>query len=258
MRGAVFKVIHFQEVYKNFGSKKVLQGLNLEIGKGEVFFILGGSGTGKSVALKSLVGLHQIDKGRIEYDGRDISRLSEEEFTQLRKEISMVFQLPALLDSRSLLENLNLPIRRLPSAERWTRIKNALEATCLSVYRNDLDRVFPTSLSYGEQKRMAIARSLVIQPKVLLYDEPTTGMDAETAKEIHELIRSVATRYETTSVVVSHDISNALNTADRIAVMNEGTTIFNGNPSDLRKNNHPIVNDFLISSHQRSRESTSR
>lgn len=248
-------MIRFAEVRKSFGANHVLRGLNLDINSGEVFFILGGSGTGKSVALQSLVGLHRIDSGRLIYHQRDITHLSEAEFTQLRQEISMVFQLPALLDSRTLLENLNLPIRSLAAAERWKRIRNALKATQLDIYANDLDQVFSTSLSYGEQKRMALARSLVMQPQVLLYDEPTTGMDSETAKEIHALIRSVARLYQTTSIVVSHDIANAIAIADRIAVMSEGVAIFVGTPHELRKNHHNVVDAFLKSSHLRTRDS---
>lgn len=244
-------MIKFSEVHKSFGDKKVLNGLNLEVQSGEVFFILGGSGTGKSVALKTLVGLMHSDSGSIQYGSRFIDNLTEDGFTKLRREISMVFQLPALLDSRTLLENLNLPIRRLPASERWTRIENALEATQLNQYTSTLNQVFPTSLSYGEQKRMALARSLVMQPKVLLYDEPTTGMDSETAVHIHELIRSVAKLYHTTSIVVSHDITNAIRFADRIAVMNLGVNIFTGTPEDLKKSTHPIIDAFLKASHQR-------
>lgn len=243
-------MIRFANVHKSFGTKSVLNGLNLEVKKGEVFFILGGSGTGKSVALKSLVGLHRIDEGSITYDERAIEKFSDDAFTNLRKEISMVFQLPALLDSRNLLENMMLPIRHLGAHDRWLRIVDALQATNLRHYEKSLSRTFPTALSYGEQKRMALARSLVTQPKVLLYDEPTTGMDAETARDIHQLIRSVAGLYLTTSIVVSHDITNALRTADRLAVMNEGKAIFCGKPSELPQSSEPVIQAFLKASHQ--------
>lgn len=246
-------MIRFENVQKQFGSKKVLRGLNLQVEEGDVYFVLGASGTGKSVALKSLVGLVNIDSGSITYRGQSLEKYSEEEFQALRREVSMVFQLPALLDSRTLLENLNLPIRALPSKERWTRIKEALHATKLADYLPSLASLFPTSLSYGEQKRMALARSLVAKPAVLLYDEPTTGMDSETAREIHELIQEVAQKFSTTSIVVSHDIENALKFANKISVMNEGVSIFSGTPESLRQNTHPVIDAFLKSSHQRAK-----
>lgn len=246
-------MIRFENVYKSFAEKKVLQGLNLDIKKGEVFFILGGSGTGKSVALKSLIGLLKIDSGVIKYGDTEIQNYTEDQFTQLRSEISMVFQLPALLDSRSVLENLSLPIRHLQAGERWSRILAALKATQLDDYEKSLNLIFPTSLSYGEQKRVALARALVTKPAAVLYDEPTTGMDSETAKSIHKLIRSVAELYDTTSIVVSHDIANAVKCADRLAVMKDGAVVFCGTPAELKLSQVSTIDAFLKSSHLRER-----
>lgn len=242
-------MILFSDVHKSFGNKKVLNGLNLEVKKGEIFFILGGSGTGKSVALKSLIGLMPIDSGSIKYESHLIETLRESELTEIRKKISMVFQLPALLDSRTLLENLSLPIRNLDSKQKWDRIEAALTATKLGHLIPRLQITYPTSLSYGEQKRMSIARSLVSKPEVLLYDEPTTGMDSETAKQIHHLITDVSKTFNTTSIVVSHDINNALKTAQKIAFMNQGTSIFCGTPEDLKQSNMTLINEFLEASH---------
>jgi len=242
-------MIEFKNLYKSFGAKKVLQGLNLKINTGEVFFILGGSGTGKSVALKTFIGLLKSDSGEILYNTNNTCEYSELQYRKLRTEVSMVFQLPALLDSRTLAENLILPIRFLDPKERAKRINNALIASQLDKFLDNLGLIYPTSLSYGEQKRMALARSLVMEPKVLLYDEPTTGMDAETAREIHKLIRNVSEKFNTTSVVVSHDIQNAIKTADSLAVMEEGRCVFYGTPDDIKKSKIPLIKSFMSSAH---------
>jgi phospholipid/cholesterol/gamma-HCH transport system ATP-binding protein len=232
-------MIRFENVHKSFGPKKVLNGLDLSIERGEIFFMLGRSGTGKSVSLKHLVGLLSPDSGKIWIEDAEISRYSESEFVAIRKKCGLVFQLPALVDSRSLYENLVLGIRHLDAKHKLERISATLKAVGLERFETVLFERFPPSLSYGEQKRLALARTLLPDPEILLYDEPTTGLDPTTSLQIHDLIKKIAKDFGKTSIVVSHDMRNALKIADRLAVLDAGRVVDLGTPEEIRHS--PVV-----------------
>lgn len=238
-------MIRFNQVRKAFGSKEVLRGLSLEINKGEVFFILGCSGTGKSVLLKHMVGLLQPDSGEIWIDDDNVAGFTEEQFKEIRKKCGLVFQLPALVDSRNLYENLSFGIRDRSTQEQSELIKEGLDAVGLSRLANGLFNRFPPSLSYGEQKRLALARTLLPGPDILLYDEPTTGLDPESSVMIHDLIRDISVNQHKTSIVVSHDMRNALATADRLAVVDKGEVIDLGTPKEIFESDVPMTRAFL-------------
>ena len=238
-------MIVFENVHKAFGPKHVLNGLNLEIKKGEIFFMLGRSGTGKSVSLKHLVGLLRADSGRVILEGQDITRCNEEEFKKVRRKCGIVFQLPALLDSRTLFENLTFGIRDVPLKEQVERSQKILKEVSLDHLFEQISTRFPPQISYGEQKRLALARTLIINPDYVLFDEPTTGLDPITSRSVHELIRTVSRELGKTSVVVSHDMRNALATADRIAVLDKGQVVECGTPQDIVKSSNPLIRDFM-------------
>ncbi|NCN27669.1 ATP-binding cassette domain-containing protein [bacterium] len=238
-------MIEFENVFKAFGEKRVLNGLTLKIDKGERFFVLGKSGTGKSVLLKHLVGILKADQGTIRLDGEEIQNLKENEFNRIRKKCSIVFQLPALLDSLNLFENLCFGIKALSSDEKIKRVTSSLNAVDLSHLASDLFTKTPPELSYGEQKRMALARVLALDPDYILYDEPTTGLDPVTSRNIHKLILDVSQKLGKTSIVVSHDMPNALKTASRIALMDAGQVVFEGTPKEILECQHPLAISFM-------------
>jgi len=239
-------MIEFRAVSKRFGALPVLHNLSFLIPSGRVFFILGASGTGKSVALKCLTGLCPINAGTILLDGRIISGATEAEFRVLRRQLSLVAQLPALLDSRNLFENVTLGIRDRVFRERAQTAERCLEAVGLGELVEGLSQTFPSQLSYGQQKRIAIARSLALNPDWLLFDEPTTGLDPRTTIEIFRLIRTVADDHRKSVVVVSHDVRNALRFGDQLAFLEAGASIAQGTPDEIRASAHPLVREFLL------------
>ncbi len=238
-------MIRFVNVHKAFGPKRVLNGLSMDIQKGEVFFILGKSGTGKSVTLKHLVGLLKPDAGEVLLDGEPLHTYNEEQFIHVRRKCGIVFQLPALIDSRSVFDNLTFGIRDLPVQEKVERCKKILHEVNLDNLFEHMGERFPPQLSYGEQKRLAIARTLLIDPDYILYDEPTTGIDPHISKAVHRLIRSVSKNLGKTSVVVSHDMRNALLTADKIVVVDAGQVVDKGTPREIIRSEHPMTKSFL-------------
>jgi len=238
-------MIRFKDVKKSFGTKEVLRGMSVEIKTGEVFFVLGCSGTGKSVMLKHLVGLLEPDSGEIWVDDDEISRFTEAQFENIRKKCGLVFQLPALVDSRNLYENLTLGIRQMPFAQQQIVSPKALQDVGMEkIFPEIFDR-YPPSLSYGEQKRLALARTLLPDPEILLYDEPTTGLDNKNALLIHDLIKSISKHRNKTSIVVSHDMRNALATADRLAVVDAGRVIDLGTPDEIMASKVELTRSFL-------------
>jgi phospholipid/cholesterol/gamma-HCH transport system ATP-binding protein len=239
-------MIVFRDVHKAFGSKKVLNGLSLEVKQGEIFFMLGRSGTGKSVALKHLVGLLRADRGQIILDGQEIQNASEAEFAPIRRKCGIVFQLPALLDSRTVFENITFGIRDLELKEQIARATKVLPEVNLGDLIPLMSLRYPPQLSYGEQKRLALARTLVVDPDYILYDEPTTGLDPITSRSVHELIKNVSRHLKKTALVVSHDMKNALETADRIAVLDAGQVVDMGTPEQILNSQVPLTNQFLV------------
>ena len=237
-------MIEFRNVVKSFGERKVLRGLSFAVQEGEILFILGTSGTGKSVALKNIVGLLRPDSGEIWIDGAEVSKLTEEEYFPVRKKCGMVFQHPALFDSLTVFENVAFGLRK-----HFTMSESQIQervTQCLSlVHLSQIERKFPNQISYGMQKRVSLARTIAIEPRILLFDEPTTGLDPVTTGAINLLIQELSRKLKTTSVVVSHDMKCALEIADRILVLDKGELVAQGTPEQLKKNTNPLVRDFL-------------
>jgi phospholipid/cholesterol/gamma-HCH transport system ATP-binding protein len=238
-------MISFRDVYKSFGERTILKGISFEVPEGEILFILGTSGTGKSVLLKNIVGLLQPSAGQIFVDNQDVSRLSEDELFPVRKKCGMVFQHPALFDSLTVFENVAFGLRKhypeLDESEVRKRVKECLNLVHLA----NVDEKLPQEISYGMQKRVSLARTVAVQPKILLFDEPTTGLDPVTTRAINHLILELSRTLKTTSIVVSHDMQCALEIADRIIVLDKGEIVALGSPAELKKNPHPLVVDFL-------------
>lgn len=238
-------MISFRDVYKSFGERTILKGISFEVPEGEILFILGTSGTGKSVLLKNIVGLLQPSAGQIFVDNQDVSRLSEDELFPVRKKCGMVFQHPALFDSLTVFENVAFGLRKhypeLDESEVRKRVKECLNLVHLA----NVDEKLPQEISYGMQKRVSLARTVAVRPKILLFDEPTTGLDPVTTRAINHLILELSRTLKTTSIVVSHDMQCALEIADRIIVLDKGEIVALGSPAELKKNPHPLVVDFL-------------
>ena len=237
-------MIRFESVEKSFGERKVLKGLSFEIQKGEIVFVLGTSGTGKSVLLKNLVGLLKPDAGKIWIENQEVSQFSEEQYMSVRKTCGMVFQQPALFDSLSIFENVAFGLRRhyqLSEDEIRSRVSRALGLVHLS----GIESKMPQEISYGMQKRVSLARTVALEPRILLFDEPTTGLDPITTQAVNDLIHELSRKLGTTSVVVSHDMVCALDIADRIFLLDQGLLADQGTPEEMKKSRHPLTREFL-------------
>lgn len=237
-------MIRFKNLIKRFGERTVLKGLDLEIHEGEILFILGTSGTGKSVLLKNIVGLLRPDEGEIWIDGEEVSHLTEEAYLPIRKKCGMVFQHPALFDSLTVFENVAFGLRRhyhLEESEIQQKVMKALSLVHLKNFENKK----PAEISYGMQKRVSLARTVALEPRILLFDEPTTGLDPITTNAVNQLILDLSRKLKTTSLVVSHDMQCALAIADRIVVLDQGKIVALGTPDEMKRSTVPLVKDFL-------------
>jgi phospholipid/cholesterol/gamma-HCH transport system ATP-binding protein len=237
-------LIEFRGVKKTFGPKTVYRGLDLEVNAREVLTIIGGSGQGKSVMLKMLIGLLPIDGGGIFFDGQQISDISEAEYSHVRRRVAMLFQAGALFDSLSTKENVAYGLREqldLTEKEISERVRESLTYVGLP----GTEETWPADLSAGMKKRVSLARALAIRPEVLLYDEPTTGLDPINVTRIADLIEYLNATLDVTSVVVTHDMDTALAISDRIAMIQDGFVIFSGTPNELRASKDPRVRDFI-------------
>ncbi|AEW02448.1 ABC transporter ATP-binding protein [Niastella koreensis] len=222
------KVISIHELYKSFGTNHVLRGIDLDVYQGENVVVLGRSGTGKSVLIKIIAGLLKPDKGSVNVLGKDVAGISYPEMEQLRLRIGFSFQSSALYDSMTVRENLEFPLLRNSkhlTAEQVTKaVENALEAVGLSQTVNQ----WPAELSGGQRKRIGIARTLIMQPAIMLYDEPTAGLDPITSMEINDLINEVQERFNTSSIIITHDLTCAKATGDKLAVLLDGRFVKEG------------------------------
>lgn len=238
-------MIRFKNLVKKFGERTVLNDLSFEVPEGQILFILGTSGTGKSVLLKNLVGLLRPTSGEIWVDGSEVSQLSEEEYLPVRKMCGMVFQQPALFDSLTVFENVAFGLRKhnrdMTESEIHKRVEHCLEL----VHLHDIEDKLPPDISYGMQKRVSLARTVAVDPRILLFDEPTTGLDPVTTTAINQLIFDLSRELKTTSMVVSHDMNCALEIADRIIVLDKGNIVAEGTPKELANSQVPLVKDFL-------------
>ncbi len=238
-------IIRFQHVTKAFGPKRIYDDLNFNIYPGETITVLGGSGVGKSVMIKMLVGLLTADSGEILFHDRDLTKLNEQQMLSVRKKISMVFQLAALFDSLSVFENIAYPLRehlRLPEDELKERVFRQLEMVSLPP---EMANRYPSELSGGMKKLVSLARSLALEPEVILYDEPTTGLDPESTVNINKLIRQVQEQRQVCSIVITHDMSGAFYFSDRIAFLYGRKIHKIGTVDEIRTSTDPILYRFL-------------
>jgi phospholipid/cholesterol/gamma-HCH transport system ATP-binding protein len=236
--------IEFRNIHKAFGENVVLRGVDLEVAPGEILFIVGQSGAGKSVLVKHLVGLLRPDEGRIILDGRDITDLSEEEFYPVRKRCAMVFQNSTLFDSMTLLDNVALPLRKHRDISRNAARDLAvdyLERVNMAEYAERA----PADFGDGMRKKVAIARALTLNPEFVIFDEPTTGIDPMSAAVVNDLIRYLSDELDVTSIVISHDLDSIFAVADRIAMLYKGQLREDGPPEAIRESDDPIVRQFF-------------
>lgn len=239
-------IITIKNLHKTFGKNKILKGINLVVNKGEDVVVLGRSGSGKSVTIKCLVGLVKPDEGNIEIFGNDITQLENDELNEIRIRIGFMFQNGALYDSMSIRQNLAFTLkhhtRYLPESEIESKIIEALD----SVGLKDSIHKMPSELSGGMQKRIALARALIVNPEIILYDEPTSGLDTITSREISELILSVQKKYKTSSIIITHDMACAKVTGNRILILKEGVITAEGTYEELEKSEDEWVRSFFI------------
>jgi phospholipid/cholesterol/gamma-HCH transport system ATP-binding protein len=229
---------------RKYGSKVVLDGLDFDILKGECLVILGRSGTGKSVTLRQLNGLEKPDAGSVVFDGTDLTRLEERELFPFRRRIAMLFQGGALFDSMNVMENVAFPLREHTEMSE-KEIRETVRHKLSLVGLKDVETKAPSDLSGGMKKRVALARSLALEPEVVLFDEPTTGLDPITSATIGKLINSIQEGTGVTSVVVTHDIPLARRVGDRIALIADGKFRFIGNWEEAERSDDPVLADFL-------------
>ncbi|MCK9594577.1 MAG: ABC transporter ATP-binding protein [Candidatus Omnitrophica bacterium] len=237
-------MVEIQGLYKSFNSHQVLNDLNLFIKKGTTLVVIGRSGCGKSVMLKHMIGVLRPDSGRVFVDGQNIWDLKRRDMERLRKRMNMVFQGGALFDSLTVGENVGFELieeGRLGEAELRRRVKESLGMVDLS----GIEGLMPSELSGGMRKRVSLARAICTKPELLLYDEPTTGVDPITADSINELIRSLHDKLNVTSIVVTHDMKSAYKIADRIAMLYQGRIIAEGTPSQIQNTDNPVVSQFI-------------
>ncbi|MDB5276269.1 MAG: Phosphonate-transporting ATPase [Ferruginibacter sp.] len=232
-------------LYKSFGNNHVLIDFNLAIKKGESVVVLGKSGSGKSVLIKCIIGLLKPDKGTIAVFGKNVSEIKEEELDKLRAKVGFLFQSNALYDSMTVRENLEFPLRR-----HWIKVsqvevnKMVLEALDDVGLAHTVD-MMPVELSGGMRKRIALARTLILKPEIILYDEPTTGLDPITGKEIIDLMNDIQEKYNTTSLIISHDMNCVRMTSDRVVILVEGKCYANDTWDRLQQNKDPKVKQFF-------------
>jgi phospholipid/cholesterol/gamma-HCH transport system ATP-binding protein len=238
-------VIRLRDVSKAFGDTKVLSNASLEVGCGEILAVLGGSGSGKSVTLKTINGLIPPDSGLVWVLGHTVSALSESELVPLRRRVSYLFQGGALFDSMNVFDNVAFPLREHLKLEPDQERQRVAELLAM-VQLEGIEALFPAELSGGMRKRVAVARALALDPEIILYDEPTTGLDPVTGRAISRLILDLDRRLGVTSVVVTHDIPLVVRVAERVAFLHDGKFVFTGSVEEARRSEQGVVRDFFV------------
>jgi phospholipid/cholesterol/gamma-HCH transport system ATP-binding protein len=240
-------MIEIENLHKRFGSKVVLAGLTLTIERGETMVVIGGSGTGKSVLLKHIIGLMKPDQGRVVVDGQDVGSLDETELTDLRKKFGMLFQGAALFDSLSVWENVGFALTQ-HSKRPPREIREIAREKLAMVGLKGVEDLMPAELSGGMKKRVGLARAIANDPQIILYDEPTTGLDPIMADVINELVIRLKHQLKMTSIAITHDMTSAYKIADRIAMLYQGQIQEVGTPDEIRASRNPIVRQFITGS----------
>jgi len=238
-------VVEMEHLKKSFGNNHVLQDINLVLTKGENLVILGKSGTGKSVLIKCIVGLVDVDEGTLCIFGQNISELKDRELIVLRKKIGFLFQSGALYDSMTVRENLEFPLRRQLGSIPKEKMNSLVEEALQDVGLGEAIDMTPSELSGGMRKRLGLARTLILKPEIMLYDEPTTGLDPITSREISHLILEVQKKYNTSSIIITHDIECTKLIANRIIVMKDGTCAAEGSYADLANSTDAWIRSFF-------------
>lgn len=242
-------MIRIKNLHKSFGDNRVLRGVNLEVEKGETITIIGGSGCGKSVLLKHIVGLLKPEAGEIEVDGQEITRLGMEELAEVQKKFGMLFQGAALFDSLTVGENIAFGLRMLTDLEE-REIKKRVSEKLSLVGLEGIEGLMPAELSGGMRKRVALARAIATNPEYILYDEPSTGLDPIMADAINSLILDLQQKLRITSVAVTHDMVTAYKISDRIAMLYQGRIEETGTPEEIRETKNSVVRQFITGSSQ--------
>jgi len=233
-----------KDVHKAFGSNRVLKGFSFEVEDGETVAIVGQSGTGKSVALKHVVGLLRPDRGEVWVDGQRVDRLSGEDLYEIRRNVGYVFQFAALFDSLTIGENVGLGLQRIQSMTEQG-IRNRVKECLTLVELEGYEERYPAQLSGGQKKRAGLARAIATEPNFLLYDEPTTGLDPVTTTVIDRLIIRAREELDVTSVVITHDMGSAYRIADKIGMLYDGVIRFMGTPDEVQTCPDPVVRGFI-------------
>jgi phospholipid/cholesterol/gamma-HCH transport system ATP-binding protein len=238
-------MIAVRSLTKKIDRQEILRGVDLEVAKGETLAIIGRSGGGKSVLLKHLVGLMRPNAGEIWIEGQNITQMNERQLGAIRRKVGILFQGGALFDSMTVEENIAFPLRE--AGERDPKVLRAKVNEMLEVMEMEGEQAkMPVSLSGGMKKRVGLARSIIRRPSCVLYDEPTSGLDPVVADSINRLIRRLQERFGVTSIVVTHDMKNAVHVADRIAYLHEGRIYFHGTSAELQQSSDPLIQDFLL------------
>lgn len=239
--------IRIRGIKKTFGTHRVLRGVDLDVERGKINIVIGGSGQGKSVLMKHLMGLLKPDSGHIYVDGQDIVGLSDVEMNKIRLKFGMSFQYSALFDSLTVEENVAFPLvehTKMGREEIAIEVKRRLEQLGL----RNIEKKNPADLSGGMRKRVGLARALILKPEILLYDEPTTGLDPIATKNVDDMIRDISKDTNVTSIVISHDMASTFRIADRIAMLNDGVILEDGTVDEFRGSLNPIVREFVETS----------
>ena len=240
-------MIEIINLHKSFGKNHVLRGIDLTVEKGESMVVIGGSGSGKSVLLKHMIGILRPDAGKVLIDGVDLALLKERELYEVRKKFGMLFQMSALFDSMTVWENVGFALHRKKSMHD-KEIKARATENLKLVGLSGVENLMPAELSGGMKKRVGLARAIAHEPEILLYDEPTTGLDPIMADAINELIIEMRNTLSVTSVAITHDMNSAYKIADRIAMLYEGRIIDTGSPDEIKNTGNPIVRQFITGS----------